>query len=288
MTCAENCDRPVHARGLCRGCYDKERRGGGGDSGYRGLSVAPERPEIPVFYRDYSHLDKLHLYPLGDIHKGAASHQATRWREWLSYLVGTPHASMLGTGDFFNAALKDSKSDVYEERMTVGDARRELRDELEPLATAGRLDGLVDGNHEDRITRATGDSPGAVLAEILRVPYAEAAGVWVYTVGDQQYQIFLRHGTGNGQSLVALYKGDGILPLADVQITGHTHRQAVVPGDYFVVDGDRVVRRSRYHVSSGSFLALEKYAQKAGYSPTRVGAPRIRLDGRSRDIHVSV
>jgi hypothetical protein len=47
-------------------------------------------------------------------------------------------------------------------------------------------------------------------------------------------------------------------------------------------------RRHRYFTSSGSFLALERYAAQRGYAPTRLGAPRIFLDGTQRDVRVSV
>lgn len=290
----EQLDQGVSARAIAReldvhhSTIDRVRDRAGIHSGYRELTVDPDLEEIPVFFRDYSHLDKLHLYPLGDIHKGAAAHAVERWRGWLSYLEGAEHASMLGTGDFFNAAIIGSKSDVYDERMTVRDAKRELRSELKPLAEAGRLDGLADGNHEDRICRSVGDSPVADLADGFEVPYVSASALFVYTIGDQQYEVFLRHGTGNGQSVVALTKGSNIFPTADVHITGHTHRQIVMPDDFFVREGNRAVRRHRHYVCSGSFLGLEKYAAQRGYAPTRLGAPRIRLDGRSHDVHVSV
>ncbi len=32
----------------------------------------------------------------------------------------------------------------------------------------------------------------------------------------------------------------------------------------------------------------EKYAAVRGYSPGRLGAPRIFLDGRRRDLHISL
>jgi hypothetical protein len=53
-------------------------------------------------------------------------------------------------------------------------------------------------------------------------------------------------------------------------------------------EGTRLERRHRYFTSSGSFLALERYAAQRGYAPTRLGAPRIYFDGRRRDVRVSV
>lgn len=247
----------------------------------------PELSEIPVIFRDYSHEEAHVIYPLGDIHKGSESHNRNRWQEWLTYLVSRPNASLLGTGDFLNSALKDSKSEAYDETMTVGTAKRELRTELEPLANESRIDGMCPGNHEDRIYRAVGDCPIRDIAESLNVPYFRAAALFVYTVGDIQYDIYLRHGTGNGQSLATLYKSSAVIK-ADIYVTGHTHRQAVTADDYFLRDGDHLMRTKRFYVSSGSFLGYENYAAARGYAPSRVGAPRVHLDGRRHDVHVSV
>lgn len=243
--------------------------------------------EIPVVFRDYSSQSHHYVYPLGDLHKGAGKHQGRRWREWLDYLCSEPDRSLLNTGDNFNSAIIGSKSDVYDEVMRVGDAKRELREELRPLAAQGRVDVMMPGNHEDRITRAVGDCPVLDVAEFLDIPYVRASVLLVYRVGDIEYEIYVRHGTGNGQSLATLQKSS-LTIAADVYVTGHTHRQAVTADDYFVRDGNVCSRRHRYFVSSGSFIGLENYAAQRGYAPTRIGAPRIFLDGRRHDVHVSI
>lgn len=245
--------------------------------------------EIPIIRRDYSGQDKHYIYPLGDVHLGAKSHNDPMWREWLAYLEDRDDASLLGTGDFLNTAIIGSKSDVYDETMGVGGAKRLLRRQLAALAEAKRIDGLAPGNHEDRITRATGDCPILDVCDMLDVPYVEAAALFVYVVGDFEYEVYLRHGTGNGQSLASLAKSQ-LVVRADVYVTGHIHRQAATTEDVFerCRERDVIERRKRYFVSSGSFLGYEKYAAVRGYSPGRMGAPRIYLDGRRRDIHVSL
>lgn len=256
------------------------------------LGVFPNRDpsmgqELKVIVRDYSHLDHLYLYPVGDIHVGADTHDEKRFQDWMDYLVANPNTSMLGMGDHFNAAIVGSKSDIYTERMTVAEARRYLLMRLEPLAAQGRLDGLFDGNHEDRITRAVGDSPNDVLAEQLGVPYVQTAALYVYKVGGVEYEVYARHGTGNSQSLAQLYKGRDVAS-ADLYLTAHTHRLAVTADEFFVRVGDRLERRRRYYASGGSFLGYEGYAAARGYGPSRLGAARIYFDGNRRDIHASI
>lgn len=252
-----------------------------------GVPEVARPPEIQVIYRDYSSQSKHSIYPLGDVHKGAATHHADKWREWLDYLAGRDDASLLGTGDFLNTAIIGSKSDVYDETMTVGEAKRELRGELQRLADQDQIDALAPGNHEDRITRAVGDCPIRDVCDMLAVPYVKAAALFVYRVGNQEYEVYMRHGTGNGQSLAQLAKSGQVIR-ADVYVTGHTHRQAVTADDFYVRKGDSVRREKRYFVSSGSFLGYETYAAQRGYPPSRIGAPRIFLDGTRWDVHVSI
>lgn len=243
--------------------------------------------EIQVVHRDYSHLDSLRVYPLGDVHKGSRAHDRNRWRDWMAFLCSRKDVSLLNTGDNFNAALKDSKSESYDETMTVGTAKRELAGELKPLAADGRIDCLTDGNHEDRIYRAVGDSPNADLAYLLDVPYVRAAALFVYQVGDVEYKVYMRHGTGNGQSAAQLAKSGAVIE-ADVYVTGHIHRMIHTVDDFFRYENGALARVDRHFVSSGSFLRYEAYAAQRGYVPGRIGAPRIRLDGRVRDIHSSI
>lgn len=243
--------------------------------------------EIPIIRRDYSAQDRHYIYPLGDVHKGAETHDRGMWRQWLAYIENREIASLLGTGDFLNTAIIGSKSDVYDEQMTVGQAKRELRDELRPLAARGAIDVMLPGNHEDRITRAIGDCPIQDVCDELDVPYIRAAALLIYVVGDIEYEVYVRHGTGAGQSLAQLAKSGQVIR-ADIYVTGHTHRQAVTVDDFFVRKGGHVRREKRYFVSSGSFLGYERYAATRGYPPSRLGAPRIFLDGRRFDVHISL
>lgn len=241
--------------------------------------------EIPVIRRDYSS-SSVHLaYPLGDVHKGAQKHNPQRWREWLAYLEERKETSLIGTGDFLNAGLKDSKSEAYDETMTVGSAKRELRRELQRLADQGRIDVLMPGNHEDRIYRAVGDCPILDVTDSLNVPYVAASCLLVYTVGQVEYEVYVRH--FGMRSLANMSKSADVIR-ADVYVSAHTHSQAVSLADWFVRTGDSLERRKRYFLSAGSFVGYETYAAKRGYAPTHLGSPRIRLDGRVHDVHVSL
>lgn len=246
--------------------------------------------EIPVFVRDYSHLDSLRVYPLSDVHVGSKAHARDRWTEWLSYLEGQSDVAMILNGDLMNAALKDSKSESYEEQMTVGQAKRQLAKDLDPIRA--KIDLAVRGNHEARAYRATGDCPVEDLADRLDVPYTASAALLVYKVGQVEYEMYVRHGVGNAGGMLgsranSLAKVASVV-MADIYLSGHVHSQLVARDEIFLRDGERMVRKRRLYVSSGSFLNYEEYAKERGYVPGAIGAPRIYLDGRKKDAHASI
>lgn len=249
--------------------------------------------EIPVIVRDYSSFESLRVYPMGDFHIGSPYHAQAKLEEWINYIVETPNATILNTGDNLNSAILGAKSDVYAERYPVQTAMEQFEERFEPVADAGRLDVLTGGNHEARIYRAVGIDVMRVVARDLGVPHYEGAAVILYKVGGERYIFWVRHGTGNAPASMNAVTAAGYVALADVYLTGHTHRQNVVLDDFFLPEGldsdePRMIRSPRRYVTSGSFVRYERYAAERGYAPSHLGAPRIFLDGTRHDFHVSI
>lgn len=287
-----------------------QKRGGRSSDG---LSEDPETilSEIPIFHLDYTDYASLHCYPLSDVHIGSSHFAEGVWDQWTDYLINTPGVSMMLNGDGLNAAIVSSVSDVYSEKLTTDEAVTLLEQKLQPFAEKGILDLISRGNHESRLWRSAALDPLAQLARYMGVPYTPHGAILVYHVGDQTYKAFVRHGTGNGAGTVGaqanqLERAARIVE-ADIYITGHTHTQLAFPRDVFrlnlefggeqtaikggrayTVPGDRVDRHKMMFVSSGSFLAYEPYAAERGYPPAHIGAPRIFMDGRTKDVHASV
>lgn len=264
-------------------------RGDGAD--HVELADMPDTGELPIFVRDYTDRDKHTIYPIGDLHIGSPGHAGAQLDEWFAYLEATPNVSMLNTGDNTNCALKSSVSEAYDEQLTVGEARRAQTELFWNLAGQGKIDAVIDGNHEDRVFRSTGDSPNAAVCDTLGLNYDRAACIVRYLVGDVSYDLYLRHGTGGGGTMGAqvnnLEKQERIIA-ADVYVSGHTHTQVAFVKDIFVPGAERIDRAKRLFVCGGSFVAYEEYAAKQGYSPAHIGAPRVYLSGRTKDAHASV
>lgn len=249
-----------------------------------------EPEEIEVIHRDYSDLDELYIYPLSDVHKGSKAHHHNKWLEWIDYIAHEPNSSLLLNGDMVNAAVPNSKSDIFTEQMTVQEATEELGDELRVVKD--RIDAIDPGNHEARVYRLTGIDPARTVARDLGIPYFQTAAMLVYKVGGVEYEVFVRHGTGGGGkrpgSKANAMEDSARIVVADVYVTGHTHTQMTFPEEIFVREGGRYVRRRQYFVASGSFLRYEDYAAERGMPPTKIGAPRIRLEGSRVDAHVTI
>jgi len=73
-------------------------------------------------------------------------------------------------------------------------------------------------------------------------------------------------------------------------VSGHSHGHTADRVDRIVVDPQNNTVRSEklYVVLAGSFLSYAGYAKRAVMSPLGTGCPRIRLDGKRKDVHVSV
>lgn len=242
--------------------------------------------EVPVFRRVVDAGEHV-VWPLGDVHIGSRAHREDLWLEWLDALGSGPSQSMLGMGDLLNCGIKTSVSDVHEETLPVGDAKRRLGDQLEPVKHL--VDLLIPGNHEARVWKAVGDCPIRDVAERLGVPYAPATAYVVYVVGACEYTFCVRHGRGGGQvgaHANRLARWPAAFE-ADVYLEGHRHRELSFTEHQFRVVNGRAVRRPLWFCGSGSFLGYERYAAEQGYAPLGFGCPRIRLDGRSWGVSVT-
>ena len=258
------------------------------------LSHEANPDEIPIFTIDHTDKDKLSLYPIGDVHKGAAQHLEALFQQWLRYLRDTENVACIFTGDGVNAAIPGSKSDPFEEKYPLQEAIDKLAADLQ--IARDKIDAAIAGNHELRSYRLTSLDPMKILADKLGIEaYDQTSMLLRYLVGDQTYSVYLRHGTGNPATIGGMtnqMKASRDTVLADVYITGHTHKQLAFPLDIFIPDysGETptMMRRKQFFVSSGSFVGYERYAQERGWAPTHPGAPRIYLDGTRHDVHVSL
>jgi predicted phosphodiesterase len=234
------------------------------------------------------------LYPIGDIHWGHPNVNKEKVRGYVQWALKSK-AWVILMGDLIENSTRASVgAGVYEQIIAPAQQRKEIREELQPLVDAGLVLGVLTGNHEQRTVNLTGEDPTEILSEIWGVPYLKYGGFFYLTVGHARYTVYATHG-GSGSASPA-GKLNACVKLAngfdaDLYLMGHVHDLIDHCGIRFRYNPKRkMVEEVRKHfVLTGSFLDhAGSYAQMKTYTPSKLGAPRIRFSGEEKDIHVSL
>ena len=154
------------------------------------------------------------------------------------------------------------------------------------------------GNHEDTILRSTGQDicPLQWLCERLNVPYAPYDFPLQVLVGEQEYLLYMHHGSGGGQtwgshvnSLERLAENHRD---ADAVIMAHNHvKVCVEKGVMRLVKGEdgldeyRVGDVPMYRTGSLQRYHPNGYARMKNMKPTAPGSVAIRLYANRHNIH---
>ncbi len=191
--------------------------------------------------------------------------------------------------------MRDSVGDaVYQQKLNPQAQMEEMLEILEPVAKAGLLIGIHEGNHESRITKATGVDVTKVMAKLLGVPYLGYACWSLLRVGTQNYTLYSYHGKSGSRFLHTKIKAALDLTNsfeADLICMGHVHDLAVetILRQRVNVRKRTVEERKIHIVLTGHYLSYDKsYAQMAGYPVSKQGSPKVKLYGDRWDIHTSV
>src|SRR5437660_5785682 len=205
---------------------------------------------------------------------------------------------MIGMGDYGDFATKMSHGpSVYQQTLSPQQQYEAILNAFRPLATKGKILGVIAGNHDDWIGDAVGIDIVRNLARELNTAYlASGASIYIY-VNDKRYVINIRHGVGAAKEphtkLQSLYKQTRNL-FADIFLMGHTHSLSISKSSY-VLEG---IEHKTYRILTGSFLKWnQSYAMEFGMVPEPTGVAKISLFDRSKtvdkynskaDIHVSL
>lgn len=105
----------------------------------------------------------------GDLHIGDKNRDPRYMKSIRNWLDESKDRYLILVGDLFNAALKTSVSNVYEDVMTIDEAQQELTVWLSGIGD--RLIASVSGNHDQRIQTSVGADVLRMAHELAHVPY---------------------------------------------------------------------------------------------------------------------
>ena len=264
------------------------------------FTVKIEREEIlvPSLIKPLSKLevslkttqDRIRIIPFGDIHVGSEECDWDKVQRELDYILDTPDCYLIGMGDYLDCASKMVRKgpNVFESVLSPMQQYEKMLNAFKPLAKAGKILGLLAGNHEDWIKEDSGMDVIAMLCMGLNVPYLGSACDVVVNVNKQRYTGYVQHGSSSaklGSTKIAAMMNATREIYADFFCYGHVHQVAAT----------KCARRMEgkefksYYVLTGHFLKWEGgYAQAFGISPSPTGVAKMYLFADRRDIHVIV
>ena len=235
------------------------------------------------------------VYVVGDLHIGSPDCSMRQVRRVLNAITLDDAAYVAYIGDLMDVALMGSVSNVYKQKKSPGDQIKDVADLLRPHALLGKIITLMDGNHEQRLVRAAGISPTAMLAKMLDVEdrYTPTTAIIRANIGRSAYTLYATHGSGGGATIGA--KANSIERLtrivdADAYVSGHTHEPFVFWRDFVRIDPTTGAEKmtTRIFANCGSCLTYRGSYGDGRYAPASYGYPVITLyaDGRQPDIQM--
>lgn len=248
---------------------------------------------LKVIIRQYPReTEYLTLYPIADVHWGAAECMEREFRAYLQKIQDDPTAAVVLAGDLLNNGLKSSKTDVYKEKYPPDVQKEMMIDLLEPIKD--KIVAGVAGNHEYRTVKESCQDVMKDIFVALRIKdrYTPDAAFVKISVGEKAnrkpatYMIYLSHGCGGGSTLGAgITRQDGYqlsIEGVDISISGHTHKPAKVPSARLMFDSrnNNIIKSNTLIFVCTSWLDYGGYPVRGQIRPTAFYPDTIRLDGR--------
>jgi len=231
----------------------------------------------------------------GDWHIGYPTCLREKIEENLEYCLQKKIYVLL-MGDLMEAGLKDSVgTSVYEQILPPQEQVDLVEEILTPLAKAGLILGILEGNHERRLMKATGVSPVRYWARMLKVPYLGDACWNLWRVGKRSYKAYALHGTSAARFVYTKAKAlediaRNVCPAAHIAVMGHVHENMVWSEQFQDISLKRktVVQPKRTLILSGHYLGYDKsYAQAKGMGLGKTGSPKVKIYADRHDVHPS-
>ena len=259
-------------------------------------------PDFSLIIKHIPNNRDIRIYPVADLHLGAAECMETKWREFLKLILEDPDAYIVCLGDLMNNATRSSVSNIFEETMRPREQKRLLVEMLTPLRD--KILCAVPGNHERRSGKDADDDPmydimcKLDLEEVyreniafLKIQFGEVNG---YGVQNPTYTLVAAHGTGGGMLTGgAVNKAERFgcaIDGADALILGHTHKPFVTQPGKIKIDphNNQVTVRPFKVVTATSWLEWGGYAAAKMLLPSSHAPQVLTLSGNRKEMSIKM
>ena len=242
------------------------------------------------------------IFPISDVHLGAAEHMEREWAEFCRQIKETPNAYIVLGGDLINNATRNSVSNVFEETMRPREQKKLIAEMLTPIRD--RVLCAVSGNHERRSGKDVDDDPTYdIMCKLdLEHLYRENMAFVKVRFGkvdfngghNPTYMLAVMHGAGGGVLTGGAVNRNErfgyVIDGADCLIVGHTHKPFVTQPSKIKIDpyNNKVDIKPFKVVSSTSWLNYGGYAAQKMLLPSSHAPQVITLCGKRKNIKVTM
>lgn len=260
-----------------------------------------------MYYKDFDLIirhfpanDDLRIYPISDVHLGAAEHMDKAWGEFLQMLQSDPNAYVVLVGDLLNNCTRSSISNIFEETLRPREQKRIMADMLLPIRD--KILCCVSGNHERRSLKDADDEPCYDIMCKLDIEdrYRQNMAFIKIQCGNiageggknPTYIMAVTHGAGGGiftgATINRLERYGYVVDGADILVAGHSHKPFVSQPAKIKVDpyNNKVSLKPFKVVSATSWLEYGGYAAQKMLLPSSHALQVIELAGNKKEIKV--
>lgn len=257
--------------------------------------------DFDLIIRQFPRKD-IKIYPISDVHLGAAEHMAREWSLFTAHFLEDPDAYIILGGDLCNNATRNSLSNIFDETMRPREQKRQMVEMLMPLRD--RILCAVTGNHERRSMKDIDDDPCYdIMCKLdLETVYRENLAFLKLQFGERNangernptYTLVVTHGAGGGALTGGVvnraerfgYTIDG----ADALILGHSHKPFTTQPGKIKVDpyNNKVTIRPFKVISMTSWLNYGGYAAQKMLMPTTHVNQVLTLRGTHKEMRVEM
>lgn len=238
---------------------------------------------------------KVEILLLGDMHIGHEDFDSEKFEKYLKWLNRGANRYVLAMGDYVEAAIPTHMPQTtFTQEICPEEQVDWVIKTLKEPARDGKIIGMIEGNHENRIYNKTSFRPLKIITDSLGIPEADlgSGGYFRLQVNDTTFTFTLLHGYGSSQSPgFHLRKAisSGYADDADVLAMGHLHRLY-----YEIYERERLTEYDKSYIHriigirTGGFLKSPEYAKVRLMPKINTGAPVIVLYPKNKIISPNI
>ena len=259
------------------------------------------RDDFDLITYNFPNTQDIRIIPISDVHLGSAECNREAFEKFVEDVLEEENTYIILNGDLIDNATKSSKSDSYLATIPPFKAKEIMADILQPLAKAGKILAITEGNHEQRTARESGEYLGYDIACRLGIEdcYRPNACFVNICFGDEKgnrqagykrpsYNLCVTH--GSGVTLKRFQDFGAIIDNLDVSIIGHTHNPVITKNKKIYIDNrnKKISTKDYFTVVAGSWLHYGGYAIQKLYKPGSNCLEVITLKANTKKVFVTM